>query len=174
MKRGSPWSTISDAPMWSGISIRLYEVSFLGRKPTLREEGMKSSAESHLTKWPQDLPWKMRGKAKRVPKAASLNAEWPSSLANVVPSVFCYAVRQSSFSIFPQEKYPNKYSQKGQSWSPKLCVHVQNFSLGVCNMVQWPESHGPQYRSWNSTNWLCEQGWDTISTDFGFYLKNGG
>lgn len=67
MKRGSPWSATSDVPTWSGISIRLYEVSSLGRKPTLREERMKASAESHLTKWLGDLPWKVRGRAKRVP-----------------------------------------------------------------------------------------------------------
>ena len=98
----------------------------------------------------------------------SLNAEWPS-LANVLPSseaVF--------FFIFPQEKYPTKYSQKGHSWSPKLCVHFQSFSLGVRNMVQWPESCGPKYRSWNSTNWLCEQGWGTTSTDFSFWSEKWG
>ena len=147
---------------------------FLAENLPWGRKGWNQVPSPILQNGPGTCHGKWEGKLSRVPKAASLNAEWPSSLANVVPSVFCYAVRQSSFSIFPQEKYPNKYSQKGQTWSPKLCVHVQNFSLGVCNMVQWPESHGPQYRSWNSTNWLCEQGWDTISTDFGFYLKNGG
>lgn len=174
MKRGSPWSAISDAPTWSRISIRLYEVSFLGRKPTTREEGMKASAKSHLTKRLGDLPWKVRGKAKRVPNNSIF--ERRVTLLMSKRSAICVLLRSESvfFFIFPKEKYPNKYAQKGHSWSPKLCIHFQNFSLGVCNMVQWPESRGPQYRSWNSTNWLCKQGWDTTSTDFSFWSEKWG
>lgn len=52
--------------------------------------------------------------------------------------------------IWPQEEYPNKYSQKGYSWNSKPCIHFQNFNLGICDMVQWPESLVPKYRSWNS------------------------
>lgn len=103
VKRGSPWSAVSDAPVWSGICIRLYQVSFLGRKPTTRAEGMKASAEPHPTQWLGGLHGKGEGKLCGSLIAASLNAERHSSSVNGVPSAFCSAVSRSSFS-FPPKK----------------------------------------------------------------------
>ena len=104
------------------------------RCPFLAENlprGMKASAEPHLTKWLGDLPWKGRGKAMRVPNCSIF--ECRATLLISKRGAICVLLCSESvfFFISPQEKYPSKYSQKGYSWSPKLCIHFQNFNLGV-------------------------------------------